>query len=170
MPEAFTVGPLDAAWVAVSAVVLVAVLLLLLRLMGQRSVARMTTFDVAVLLVLGAAGGRVITGYTPTLAAGVVAITVLIAVRSLADRVALTRWGARLIGNRPILLVEGDHILKSNMNHAHVSDLQLWEVLRSAGVRNLGEVAYVVFEATGAVSVIRNGAPLDPRLLDGVER
>jgi len=101
--ETLAIGAADGARVAASAVVIVAALLLLLRLLGQRSVARMTTFDVAVLLVLGAAGGRVITGHTPTLAAGLVAIIVLISLRALADRLARTRLGDRIIRNRPIL-------------------------------------------------------------------
>src|SRR5699024_5677695 len=63
--ETLAIGAADGARVAASAVAIVAALLLLLRLLGQRSVARMTTFDVAVVLVLGAAGGRVITGRTP---------------------------------------------------------------------------------------------------------
>src|SRR5690625_3441949 len=40
----------------------------------------------------------------------------------------------------------------------------------SAGVCNLEEVAYVVFETTGSVSVIRMGASVDPRLLEHVRR
>lgn len=170
MRETLGIGPVAAVWVVVSALVIVAVLLVLLRLLGQRSVARMTTFDVAVLLVLGSAGGRVITGYTPTLGAGLIAITVLIVLRSLADRMARTSWGARLIRNRPILLVEGEQILQENLARARVSNEQLWEALRLAGVRNLGEVGHVVFETTGAVSVLRKGAPLDSRLLEGVQR
>lgn len=170
MAETLAIGAADGARVAASAVVIVAALLLLLRLLGQRSVARMTTFDVAVLLVLGAAGGRVITGHTPTLAAGLVAIIVLISLRALADRLARTRLGARIIRNRPILLVDGDQILAANLAKARVSDEQLWEALRSAGVCNLEEVAYVVFETTGSVSVIRMGASVDPRLLEHVRR
>lgn len=168
--ESLGVGPGDALAVAVSAVAIVAVLLVLLRLLGQRSIARMTTFDVAVLLVLGSAGGRVITGYTPTLVAGVLALAILVGLRSIADRLARTRPGARLLRNTPIMLIEGGHVLRHNLKQARLSDDQLWETLRAAGVRNLDEIAVVVFESNGAVSVIRSGAPLDPRLLASVRR
>jgi uncharacterized membrane protein YcaP (DUF421 family) len=161
-------SPVEALAVIVSAVGIAVVFLLLLRLLGQRSVARMSTFDVAVLLVLGSAGGRVITGATPTLAAGTIALVVLAVLRWTADKLARTRAGALLVRDRPILLVSGESILTENLKRARISEAELWETLRSGGIRNLSEVAAVVLEGTGAVSIIKSGAPLDPRLLSGV--
>ncbi|MFD1211068.1 YetF domain-containing protein [Arthrobacter sp. GCM10027362] len=169
MWKALGVSPFEAVAVVVSAVGIALVFLLLLRLLGQRSVARMSTFDVAVLLVLGSAGGRVITGYTPTLAAGAIALAALAVLRWAADKLARTRIGALLVRDRPILLVDGERILAGNLKRARVSEAELWETLRSGGIRNLTEVALVVLEGTGAISIIKRGAPLDPRLLSGID-
>ncbi|WP_434612848.1 DUF421 domain-containing protein [Arthrobacter sp. A5] len=169
MWQALGVSPLEAVVVVASALGIAVVLLLLLRLLGQRSVARMSTFDVAILLVLGSAGGRVITGYTPTLAAGVIALLALVMLRWFTDKLARTWIGALLVRDRPILLVAGERILTGNLKRARVSEEELWETLRGGGVRNLSEVAVVVLEGTGSVSIIKRGAPLDPRLLHGIQ-
>ncbi|MCZ2404750.1 DUF421 domain-containing protein [Paenarthrobacter sp. Z7-10] len=163
------IQPLEAVAVVVSAVGISLALLLLLRLLGQRAAARMSTFDVAVLLVLGSVGGRVITGYTPTLVAGVIALATLAVVRWVSERLARTRTGALLVRDRPILLVAGERVLTDNLKRARVSELELWEALRSGGIRNLSEVAVVVLEGTGIVSIVKRGAPLDSRLLKGIQ-
>lgn len=59
--DSLGIAPGQALVVVLSAIGIALVLFLLMRLLGQRSIARMTTFDVAILLVLGSAGGRVIT-------------------------------------------------------------------------------------------------------------
>lgn len=69
----------DAVLVVVSAVGVHAVFTPLIRVLGQRSVARMTTSDVLVVLVLGAVAGRGVTGSTPALAAGALGLLVLFA-------------------------------------------------------------------------------------------
>lgn len=168
--DSLGIAPGQALVVVLSAIGIALVLLLLMRLLGQRSIARMTTFDVAILLVLGSAGGRVITGYTPSLAAGVLALVILVLLRGLADSLARTAWGVRLIRNKPLLLVREERIIADNLKRARVSDGELWEALRLAGIRNLSEVALVIFESTGSISVIRKGAPLDPRLLKEVKQ
>lgn len=169
MWTALGVSPSEALAVVVSALGIAAAFLLLLRVLGQRSVARMSTFDVAVLLVLGSVGGRVITGYTPTLTAGLIALATLTVLRWIADKLARTRVGAFVVRDRPILLVSGERILAENLGKARISEAELWETLRTGGVRNLTEIAAVVLEGTGAVSIIRRGADLDPRLLHGIQ-
>lgn len=95
---------------------------------------------------------------------------ILVLLRGLADSLARTAWGVRLIKNKPLLLVREERIIADNLKRARVSDGELWEALRLAGIRNLSEVALVVFESTGSISVIRKGAPLDPRLLNEVKQ
>jgi len=168
MSDLLGISPLEAGVVVLSAVGIAVAVLALLRVLGQRSVARLSTFDVVVLLVLGSVGGRVITGYTPSLAAGVIALVTLFVLRWCADKLSRTRWGALIVRDEAILLVRGEEILERSLRRARLSQEELWEALRLAGVRNLTEVAVVVLESNGAISVVRTGMPLDPRLLDGI--
>lgn len=168
LQESLGIAPVEALAVVLSAVGISLTFLLLLRLLGQRAVARLSTFDVAVLLVLGSVGGRVITGYTPTLAAGALALVVLAGLRWTADSLGRTRVGALIVRDQPILLVDGEMVLLDNLRKARISETDLWETLRTGGVRNLSEVALVVLEGTGSISIVRRGAPIDPRLLNGI--
>lgn len=154
--------------VVVSATGIALALLVLLRLFGQRSVMRMSTFDVAIILVLGSVGGRVITGDTPTLAAGVVGLITLMMLRWLTQQVSTTRWGAFLTRDRPVLLMAGGRALPGRLAKAQITEQELWQTLRLAGIRRREEVALVILEETGALSVIRRGVPVDRRLLERV--
>ena len=45
----------------------------------------------------------------------------------------------------------------------------LWSALRQAGVSHLAQVALVVLEPNGQISVVRAGQPIHPRALLGVK-
>lgn len=158
----------DAVLVIVSAIGVYVVFTLLIRLLGQRSVARMTTFDVLVVLVLGALAGRVITGSTPTLAAGVLGLVVLFGLHLAVRRLSRLRWFGALVRDRPVLLMAGREPVEAELRRAGVSAADLRTILRSAGIRDPDEVACVVLEPAGGVSVIRRGKPLDRRLFADV--
>ena len=72
------------------------------------------------------------------------------------------------MNNRAVLLMAGERVLEANLRRVHVVESELFGALRGAGVRSPDEVACVVFEAAGTISVLRRGTPVDPRLLEGV--
>jgi uncharacterized membrane protein YcaP (DUF421 family) len=65
--------------VVLSAVGIYLAFLLMVRLLGQRVLSRLSTFDAVVAVMLGAVAGRAVLGDTPTLAAGVLALGTLFA-------------------------------------------------------------------------------------------
>ena len=159
----------DALLVVLSAVGVYAAFTVLVRLLGQRSIARMTTFDVLVVLVLGAVAGRVITGYTPSLAAGVLALVVLFAIHLGVQRLSRLRWFGPLVRDRPVLLMAGRVPVAAHLRRTGVSMADLRSILRSTGIARMDEVACVILEPAGGVSVIRGGAPLDYSLFEDVQ-
>lgn len=54
------------------------------------------------------------------------------------------------------------------MRRCHISEAELWTVLRRAGIASVEDVQCLVLEPTGSFSIIREGAAIDPRILDGV--
>lgn len=158
----------EAALVVVSALTVYAAFTVLVRLLGQRTIARMTTFDVLVVLVLGSVAGRVITGYTPSLAAGVLALVVLFGAHLAVQRIASRRPWSRLLRDRPVLLMAGGVAVDDQLRRTGVTPADLRAVLRLKGVRNPAEVACVVLEATGELSVVQASAPLDRALFADV--
>lgn len=166
--EHLLLTPLQAVQVVMSAVGIYIVFLLLIRLLGQRAAASLSSFDFAAVLALGAVAGRAILGYTPTLGAGVVALMTLFAMQGIVGQLRRRPWGARLVRNPPVLLMAGDRIIEDNLVRCHIIDEELWGKLREAGVRNRSEVSCVILESTGAMSILRRGALIDASTLHGV--
>lgn len=173
MWNSLTISPIDALVVMLASVAMYFTFLILIRMLGQRVLASMSSFDLAAVIALGAVAGRAILGYTPTLGAGVIGVGTLLALQALTGRLRQTRWGAALVSNRPMLLMAGDEVIRENLHRAHMVESELHSKLRLAGIRNPAEVACVILESTGSVSVLRRGELIDPALLSnvrGVER
>lgn len=161
-------------WLQALAVVLATIgiyltLLVLLRIAGQRTLANMSSFDFSAAVAFGAIVGRVVVGLQPTLLAGVIGLVTLFALQRL---FGLLRRGPRLqatFNNPPILLVAHGRVLHDNLRRAHVIEDELREKLRLTGVGSFDEVACMVLERTGAVSVLRTGARISPDLLADVD-
>ena len=158
----------DALRVVISAIALYAAVLLVIRVLGQRTLASMSSFDMAAIIALGAVIGRAILGYTPTLAAGLLGLVTLLALQAITGQIRRLRRGAQLVNSRPVLLMAGQEMLRDNLARSHVVEEEVRAKLRLAGIRHPSEVACVVLESTGQISVLRRGQPIDPALLDGV--
>ena len=154
--------------VVASAVGIYLAFLLMVRVLGQRVLSRLSTFDAVVVVMLGAVAGRAVLGDTPTLAAGVLGLGTLFALEAGFGRLRAGIRVSALMNNRAVLLMAGERVLEANLRRVHVVESELFGALRGAGVRSPDEVACVVFEAAGTISVLRRGTPVDPRLLEGV--
>ena len=83
----------DAVSVVLSAIGVYLAFLILIRIVGQRALAAMSSFDFASTIAVGAIMGRAVLGYTPTLSAGVLGMATLFALQSAFGKV---RWNRRL--------------------------------------------------------------------------
>ncbi|MGY2083598.1 DUF421 domain-containing protein [Blastococcus sp. SYSU DS0539] len=154
--------------VVLTTVAMYLLLVLCVRLVGQRSLATMSSFDLGCAIALGAVVGRTVLLLDPTLLTGAIAMATLFATQTALARLRQSRWVDRLMNRPPVLLMAGDTPLRENMRAAHVAEDELRQKLRLAGIRNLTEVRCVVLERTGAVSVVRRTEPLDPWLFSDV--
>lgn len=162
------ITPLEALWVVVSALGIYLAFFLLIRGFGQRALASWSTLDKAVIIALGAVLGRVVLGYTPTLAAGVIGLATLFGMLRVEAFLRRTKQGAYL-SSKPILLMAGGTVLHDGLKRARILEDELYFKLRQAGIRNFSEVALVILEPTGDVSVLRRGQLIDRALLRGVQ-
>jgi uncharacterized membrane protein YcaP (DUF421 family) len=162
------VAPLTAVAVVISTVVIYVVFLVLVRLAGQRSLAAMSNYDVACAIALGAVVGRTTLLAEPTLGTGVIALVTLFAAQrllGLAQRRPLYR---ALFDRSPVLLMVGGEVRTARMRRARVTEDELRQRLRLAGISRLEQVGCVVLERNGQISVLRRDAGLDPWLLGDV--
>ncbi|MDO4917917.1 DUF421 domain-containing protein [Kocuria sp.] len=154
--------------VVLSAVGIYLVFLVFVRLLGQRVLSAMSTFDVVVSVMLGAVAGRVILGHPPTLMSGVLGLATLFLLEVAFGRLgARPRW-QRLFNAPARLLMIGEDVQEEALRRAHITRAELNGALRRAGVRSYAEVACVLHEPSGGISVLRRGVPVDPRLLADV--
>lgn len=168
MAEQLGAGWAQVAMVAAATVVMYLTLVACVRLLGQRSLANMSSFDLGCAIALGAVVGRTSLLLEPTLLAGVVAIVTLFATQTTLARLRQRRWVDRLMNRPPVLLMVGATPLVENLRGSHVAEDELRQKLRLAGIRNPTEVRCVVLERNGAVSVVRQDEPLDPWLFSDV--
>lgn len=163
-----SIRPTEALAVVLATAGMYCAFVILVRLLGQRTLARMSSSDLATAIALGAVIGRSALGYTPTLAAGLIALLTLFAMQALAGQLQRIPGALRLVASQPLLLMAGSEVVHENLAHAHLLEEALWAKLRGAGIRNRSEVACVILESTGNISVLRAGEAIDPSMLAGV--
>ena len=163
---------LGASWTSLAAVVLgglaaYATVIVLTRLAGVRALAKMSSFDFAATVASGSLLASVLVGSAP-LASALLGLAVLYGLQYVVATLRRRGLLRGLADNAPILLMAGPEVVEGNLRHARVSREELWAQLRLAGVHRRDQVAAVVMETTGDVSVLRSGEPLDAELLTGV--
>ncbi|MGW4490043.1 DUF421 domain-containing protein [Amycolatopsis sp. NPDC004368] len=152
--------------VALTTVVMNGVFLLLVRVMGRRSLAAMSVYDAAAVMAFGAVLGRTALLSVPTRAGGVVAMVTLFVLQRLFALARKSRWFGRALRVEPILLMEGPQVRHAGLLHARITPDELRQHLRPAGITRLDDVAWVVLEADGRVSVARRDSAPDPFLVE----
>lgn len=152
-----------------ASVLAVLVVVLLTRLNGLLSFAKMAPHDFASTIAIGSLLATAAAGSIP------VGQAVAALVGVFATQWALQRWrrhgGMQFVDNAPLLLMAGADVLEDNLARAGIARDDLRAKLREANVTHPRQVYAVVLEATGDVSVLHGetaAAQLDAGLLAGV--
>jgi len=153
--------------VVVSTLAVYAFVVLLTRMAGPRSLAKMSSFDFAATVAIGSTLASTAVG-SVALVDGAATLVLLFGLQAVVA--VLRRRGAfgGLVDNSPLLLMAGADILDDHLRQARISREELFGQLRSAGVQRLEQVTAVVLETTGDLSVLTGDAGVDPVLLAGV--
>jgi len=160
--------PAEAVVVVLSTVTMYLAMVVLVRVLGQRMLSAMSTFDLAAVIAFGAVIGRTALGEIPHLAGGLLALITLVALQALVGALRALKIGARVVSARPRLLMAGGRIAWDQLRRSHVTVSELQSRLRIAGIHSYGEVAAVILEPNGTISVLRRGQPIEPDLLRDV--
>lgn len=143
--------------------------ILLVRLVGTRTLSKMTAFDFLVtltsasLLATACAASSASAFFQP-----VAAITTLIlAQTALAFFRRRSRKLKRWLENEPLLLVRDGQFLDGALRHARVSRGDIMAKLRAFNVDDLATVSAAVLETTGDISVM-TVQPLTPEVMADV--
>jgi len=155
--------------VAVSAVLMLSAIVIVIRIIGLRSLSKMSSFDFAVTVAIGSLLATTVVS-SSSLPAGIVAVAVLLAFQWVIAQFRRRTFGSRVVDNRPVLLVRDGRFLDDALDHARVTRSDVYTKLRQANVHRMDEVIAVVLETTGDVSVLHGEGQLDPELYDNIRR
>ncbi|MGB3753685.1 MAG: YetF domain-containing protein [Parerythrobacter sp.] len=147
------------------------IVVVLVRIVGLRSLSKMTNFDFIMTVALGSlvAGGAQATqwsGYGQVIA-GMVALFLVQFVAAVLRKSSDTVEA--IMQNEPILLMRDGAFCEEAMQSSRVAKSDLIAKLREANVMKMSEVRAVVLETTGDVSVL-HGDSLDSKLIENVRQ
>lgn len=153
-------------------IVIFILVIIITRIIGLRSFAKFTVYDFAITVAIGSIISSILTSST-SVTHGFIAIAGLLGLTFIFS--VLQRKSRKInsiISNKPLLLMQGPHILQQNLKRARVHEDQLIAKLREANVLNFNQVVAVIMETTGDISVLHRSTKeddeLDERILQGV--
>lgn len=131
------------------------VFLVIIRLLGKRTVGNFTPFDFLVALMLGEVVDEIIYGDV-NLVQGFTAVVVIALLHFLNSWLGFT-WPAfeKVTGGSPTLIIRHGELQRDGMAKERMSEDEVWEELRMMAIDDLKAVKEAHVETSGAVSVIR---------------
>lgn len=157
----------EAGLVALSAVLVLISVIVFIRIVGLRSLSKMSSFDFAVTVAIGSTIATTAATSTP-LANGMLAVAVLLATQACISWLRRRTRFQQMVDNQPTLLMCGSDFLDDSMRSCRITRSDVIAKLREANVLSYDEVRAVVLETTGDISVLHGAGPLDENLLTGV--
>src|SRR5690606_27730083 len=142
-------------------------LVLFLRLSGKRTLSKLNAFDLVVTVALGSTFATVLLSKDVSLADGAAAFALLIFMQfAVTWSSTRARWVRRVVTGEPTLLFYEGKFLSANMRRTRMTPEEVKASVRAAGLGALGEVAAVVLETDGTLSVIRHGSGASGSILE----
>ena len=154
---------------AVVGVLAYAALVLFLRFSGKRTLAKMNAFDLVVTVSLGSTLATIALSADVSLAQGVLALALLIALQ-FAMTWSSVRWGwvRRTITGEPSLLLFRGRFLQDALRQTRMTEDEVRAAVRSQGLPAIEDVEAVVLETDGSMSVIRGEDGRESSSLAGI--
>lgn len=134
-------------------------LIVLLRISGKRTLAKLNAFDFVVTVSLGSTLATVLLSSSVALAEGITALALLAGLQYLVAWASTrSRQVERLVKSEPTLIYR-DGFLRGAMRRERVSPDELRQAARAQGHAELGEVGAIVLENDGTMSILTDPPP-----------
>jgi len=147
-----------------------AALVLLLRVSGKRTLAKLNAFDLIVTVALGSTLATVLLSKSVALVEGVTGLVVLVALQYMVAWLSVrSDWVGGLVKSEPTLLLHHGAFLPVALRAQRVTEAEVRSALRSSGIAVPAGAAAVILETDGSMSVIPRDVDFPPKLLDKVE-
>lgn len=145
-------------------------LVVLLRISGKRTLAKLNAFDLVVSVALGSTLATILLSGDVSWAEGATALALLALLQfAVAWSTSHLPGGRSIVTARPTLLLAEGQVLRQAMRDQRVTVDEIRQAVRATGSGDLGQVAAVVLESDGSLSVISSAQAGDRSALEGVE-
>jgi len=133
------------------------IVIIIARIFGLRTFAKMSSFDFASTIAVGSILASIILNKNQSLLKGGLALLCIIAFQTFFSYlVRKNDWFKKLFTNKPQLIMKDGKILHENLKRCNVGENDLMAKLREANVHKISEVQAVIFESTGDISVLHS--------------
>lgn len=140
----------------IRALAVYAVLLLLFRVAGKRTLSDMGTFDFILLIIISEATQQAMMNGDESMTNSLVVVLTLVG-SSILLSVVKQRWprAERLLDGMPLVIVENGRPLQERMDKARVDEQDIMEAARLLhGLERMDQIKYAVLERRGQISII----------------
>ncbi len=138
-----------------------AVLVLFLRISGKRTLTKLNAFDLVITVALGSTLSSIIVTKSVALLEGVLALALLIALQYAITWLAVrSKTFEDLIKSEPKLLLRQGRFLTDTLRRERVTKDDVLAAIRAKGASDVSEIAAVVLETDGSISVLRQSQGL----------
>jgi uncharacterized membrane protein YcaP (DUF421 family) len=134
-------------------------LILLLRISGKRTLAKLNVFDLIVTVALGSTLATILLSKTVPLAEGLTSLVLLVLLQYCAAWLSgrLAKF-SDLVKSEPTLLLRNGVILEGAVRRRRITHKEILAALRGAGASVPGDATAVILETDGSLSVTKSGA------------
>ena len=156
MPDAIFNG-----WDGVLRILLIApaayvALILILRMSGKRTLAKLNAFDFVVTIAIGSTLASVITSSTLSLVDGLVALGLLVGMQFIVTAASVRLpWVNDVVKAEATLLVRKGELLPGAMRRQRITSDEIEAAIRQSGGRGVEDAEAVFLETDGSLAVTR---------------
>ena len=142
------------------------------RITGKRSFSKMSSFDFAMTVAVGSIIATTILSSSVKMIEGIVGLAMVYLLQISIAFARRNKTIQNLVDNSPLLLMDGEKVIESNLRKARVTEGDLRSKLREANVTELSQIKAVIFETTGDISVLhkKDDTSLDLWIMKDVKR
>ena len=138
------------------AIAIYAILMVIFRVAGKRSMAEVTPFDFVLLLIFSEALQSALVDEDSSLTVAMIVIITLVTLNIAMSLVKQRSFYIeRLLEGVPIVIVENGKLLKDRMDRARIDEADILEAARlSQGIDSLDQIRSAVLERSGGISIM----------------
>lgn len=130
-------------------------IVLILRVSGKRTLAKMNAFDFVITVTIGSAFGRVLTAKNVAISEAVTAFILLALLQYIFSFIEIRfPFFRKLVTSQPKMIYYKDDFIEKNIQKERLDKNDILGSIRKKGFGSLDEVEAVILETDGTVSVI----------------